>query len=376
MKLRNILAVSVGFFALLPTVSFAGMQPCALLTRNLKLGDSGADVRTLQVLLNTFSETRIASVGAGSPGQESTYFGMKTKLAVVKFQELYHQEVLTPAGLSRGTGFVGAGTRAKIGALCGVIPVSPSTVKPISVQPITPPVSATLPIKKGTSSQETLVIPPFKQVQKLVIKKSTPTAPKTSTPSMDTLNGLTMIDDTVLEFHFPSSYVVNPGDTLTLNGSGFVAEGSTVHIGTTTISGVKPIMSGILRVTIPQSVTLGKTDIWITNSKGESNKRTIVIIVPGTLQPKITSISPIEGFLGQTITFKGTGFLKQGNEVLLSTGEIIEGLTAQDGATISFSLASLQLTAFQGGEDFPQPLWLRVVNSNGISNTVVFTVHF
>ncbi len=374
MKLRNILIVPFVFLTILPTISFAGMPPCETLMRNLKLGDSGADVRMLQVLLNTLPDTRIASTGAGSPGQESTYFGMKTKLAVTKFQELYRNDILTPVGLSRGTGFVGGGTRTQIAALCGLTPVSPSAVKSVSTQTVTALPTPT--IKKGTSSQETLVIPPFKQVQKLVIKKSTPTAPTTSTPNMDTLNGLTMIDDTVLEFHFPSSYVVSPGDTLTVNGSGFVAEGSVVHIGTTTISGVKPIMSGIMRVTIPQSVTLGKTDVWITNSKGESNKRTIVIIVPGTLQPKITSISPTEGFLGQAITFKGTGFLKQGNEVLLSTGEIIDGLSSQDGTMLSFSLASEQLAEFQGGENLPQPLWLRVVNSNGISNTVVFTVHF
>lgn len=86
-------------------------------TRNLKQGDTGTDVLELQKILNSNSTTKVSSSGAGSIGQETTYFGNATRKAVIAFQELYRSEILTPAGLSKGTGFVGASTRQKLNSM-------------------------------------------------------------------------------------------------------------------------------------------------------------------------------------------------------------------------------------------------------------------
>ncbi len=97
--------------------------------QNLKVGSTGSDVLALQKFLNSNPETLISDSGAGSPGNESNTFGPRTKTAVIKFQEKYASEILIPAELSKGTGTVGIGTRAKLNSLC-VLAVTPPAPKP------------------------------------------------------------------------------------------------------------------------------------------------------------------------------------------------------------------------------------------------------
>ncbi len=85
-------------------------------SRDLRVGSTGADVKELQKFLNARGFA-LAQSGPGSSGNETEYFGPITRAAMIRFQEAYTAEILTPVGLSRGTGYFGLSTRAKANGL-------------------------------------------------------------------------------------------------------------------------------------------------------------------------------------------------------------------------------------------------------------------
>jgi hypothetical protein len=85
-------------------------------TKNLWVGIRDIEVRLLQQFLNLKGFT-VATEGPGSPGQETDFFGNRTKEALIKFQEAYKFNILTPLGLNFGTGYFGQSTRSYINSL-------------------------------------------------------------------------------------------------------------------------------------------------------------------------------------------------------------------------------------------------------------------
>ncbi|MFO0743469.1 MAG: peptidoglycan-binding protein [Candidatus Paceibacterota bacterium] len=110
LKLKKvaIATISAGFVAGAVMASAQSASTCFQFTQNMKLGSSGAQVLQLQKTLNAAGYT-ISTSGVGSAGMETTYFGAKTKAAVIKYQA---------ANNIIQTGNVFALTRAALNANC------------------------------------------------------------------------------------------------------------------------------------------------------------------------------------------------------------------------------------------------------------------
>lgn len=93
---------------------------CSQFTRDLTIGSTGADVQALQKILNA-NGYPVAASGAGSPGNESTYFGSLTASALGKWQ--------ASKGISPAAGYFGPITRAALASsgACGSSTTGPVT---------------------------------------------------------------------------------------------------------------------------------------------------------------------------------------------------------------------------------------------------------
>jgi len=154
-QIANLLAQVEGLRAQLATLEDGAPPPLVcieiLFDRNLKKGMLGEDIQCLQALLNQNSETRLASTGVGSPGNETLYFGLLTKEGAIKFQEKYADEILAPWGLIAGTGFVGKTTRDKLNNILVLSPLAPPTPPtPPSADTTLPTVTIISPSKGAT----------------------------------------------------------------------------------------------------------------------------------------------------------------------------------------------------------------------------------
>lgn len=79
------------------------------ISKILRPQDTDPEIKILQEFLNRQGFI-LAKYGPGSPGNETEYFGVKTQISLVKFQEQHRAEILEPLGLTNGTGIVGPRT--------------------------------------------------------------------------------------------------------------------------------------------------------------------------------------------------------------------------------------------------------------------------
>ncbi|MGM0628921.1 MAG: IPT/TIG domain-containing protein [Patescibacteria group bacterium] len=301
------------------------------------IGDRGEDVKELQVILNRDPDTRLASYGAGSPGQETEYFGPITKNAVIRFQEKYSSEVLSPLGLQRGTGYFGPSSRGKVDDLLSEKKESDEKdgteehIKDDDEQPEEPT------LEEGDGDQEELN---WMYTEELMLTQ-------------------------------PSHYSGERGEKIEIYGFGFTSK-NTVYFGDDIkIENVEAQSSDTIVINVPEEAESGYHNIQVKNEKGKTDNESVffAVVDEGATPPRIDSVTPSEAETGTEVTVYGENFDEEWNMVRTSVNTV-EGVPSPDGKSLSFKVE----TSFDEpdvdhveGPGFQLDVYFYIVNENGIS---------
>ncbi len=111
--LKNSFSIAL-IFTIFISGSVTAQVPCPdyLFSVDLGYGSSHPDIRVMQQILNLDTRTKVADVGAGSTGFETTYFGVATRVALKRFQALFIEYI----GIANGR--FGPKTRTSMNAVC------------------------------------------------------------------------------------------------------------------------------------------------------------------------------------------------------------------------------------------------------------------
>ncbi|OHA88187.1 MAG: hypothetical protein A2741_01040 [Candidatus Zambryskibacteria bacterium RIFCSPHIGHO2_01_FULL_43_27] len=283
---------------------------------NLKIGNEGNDVRELQIALNADNVTKIADTGPGSPGNETNYFGFLTYNAVLRFQEKYRGDILTPAGVNSPTGFVGALTRLKLNTLFAKTSANSNQV--LSPTDTKVPV---LPAEKPTFQDLMKFDSSFSQVKPKIL-------------------GLTHYD-------------ARRGDSVTVFGQGFSSEGNKIYFGNSGLyASAKSANGAELVFIVPETISDGKYYLWVENLNGtsfvENAESFFSVSEVSHSPPTIASLEPQKINISSTSSSKimvtGTNFTPTNNHIYSSIG-MIKNIPSSDGKILVFSLSDFERIA-------------------------------
>lgn len=301
------------------TMSGAG---CHTFTQNLKKGSTGGEVMWVQQFLNGHG-FQVAASGAGSPGNETSTFGPATAAAVKKFQEANAADILTPVGLTTGTGNWFAATRAKANAMCAGGSTGGNTGGN------TGGVGGSLMISAGTQPANSLapagaVRVPFTtftitNTSGAAVTVNGVTVQRTGLAQDNNFSSIVLVDSNGLQVGYSQTFdsnhmatvggtwTINPGQSQTFTVAGNMAAAATIHSGevaSIAVTGVN-VSGGTVGGSLP-----------ITGAMHTMNSTLTV----GTVTPSVSSFDPVNSQtknIGDTaIKFSGIRFTAGSGEDL------------------------------------------------------------
>jgi hypothetical protein len=288
-EIQSLLAQLANLEAQVAAQNGTSTTSCHTFNTNLAIGASGAEVTALQTMLQKDGET-ITITGT---------FDEQTASAVTAFQEKYATIVLTPNGLSHGTGYAGRSTRAELNALfgCGIpTPTSPIPNPTPTPTPTTPtPVPATpSPTPTPTPTTPTAVPATPSPTPNIPVPPTPPPAtPPQVPPAAPTITGVSVTCS-------PDS--VQTGSTLTcssnVTGTGNFSNAVvwSTNVGTITSSGM---------FTAPSTTGMATVMAKSVQDSTQSGMVTVTITAPGTPPPPPPTITGVNVVCSPTSILTG-----------------------------------------------------------------------
>ena len=361
-QVNSLLAIIAQLQAQLVALSQNPNTPNVGFTKNFTIGDDDFQVQGLQKMLNQDPKTRIASSGPGSPGQETTYYGALTAAAVAKFQELYASEILIPNGLSKGSGYFGPSTRAKMNALVRERTAETAANTP-GFNEMVENASSDTASGGQTSSGGTSDGGESLDLSMLSGGNSSGSGGGSSSANFGSLSSnLNYEVSDEFSVGHASSYAGAPGEHITIDGIK-LTNGTVIHFGGTNITGNANADGTSLTFTVPD-IKKGPYELTFTSESGEKAIRIMdfVITNENATAPEIYSISPAIGPNGSTITIYGSGFTPTDNQVEFGLNAV-NGVPSSDGKSLVVTVTpGLDLSPQNKGE---WPVFIYVANANG-----------
>ncbi len=299
------------------SIAFVSSPALASLDKNLKLGDSGSDVKKLQELLNKDPNTQVSLSGPGSPGQETEFFGAKTVSALSKFQEKFGDVILEPLGLEKGTGILGQLTRAVLNELYGnetgghvlnaITNFNPGNLIGITIPAEPPPLQELARVTYGGGM-------PF----------NTDTSNSNNLPSVSISNKVKISNIS------PENGGVNTKVTITGSGFSTSTTGNIVSVGGNRKTGVRSSDGKTLKVVVENP--LGKSPLNVTDTLKDPDGNTVS--VSGGV---INIYSPVHG--GASLMPSNMSVSAGGYNLELPVGIYVEDNTGKISNTKTFKLS-------------------------------------
>lgn len=381
-------------------------------TRNLSQGMTGDDVKCLQVVLNSSADTQVAASGTGSAGNETTYFGSLTKAAVVKFQQKYASEVLTPLGLTAGTGYVGSATRTKLNSLLSttggtggtggtVIPPTGQSVN-VTLSSMTP-VASTVPANATAAAANVAITKVDLTAGSSDVTITTLKVTRTGLSQDAAISAVKLFDgatqvgtsqslNSLHQATFSNISIVIPArttKTITLAATMAASasyNGNIIQLGiasasditsSATVSGTFPIYGN--GATLTSGVTIGTATLY-NGALGDRNA-TDLTVNPTDTDVRFTQVKIMAGSreglkLTQVTAVKnGTAASSDVKDIRLvndTTGATLASVSSLDGSGRAV-FSNLNLTIAKGG--YVELSVIATMNNSGSGRTIAFDLH-